>query len=105
MVFFSMTGLLLHVALFPSGTTHDCAIGQAGPSIWSRLRAPVLHRGGQAPDRARSSSGEQGDVPLRIDAGRAARNPIPVRREASPGCRRRTSLMDGLDDAQIDAQV
>src|SRR5262249_16684773 len=37
MVFFSTTGLLLHVALFPPGTTHDCAIGQAGPSIWSRL--------------------------------------------------------------------
>jgi hypothetical protein len=32
-----MTGLLLHVALFPPGTTHDCAIGQAGPSILSRL--------------------------------------------------------------------
>src|SRR2546425_13236128 len=30
-----MTGLLLHVALFPPGTTHDCAIGQAGPSILS----------------------------------------------------------------------
>ena len=30
-----MTGLLLHVALFPLGTTHDCAIGQAGPSILS----------------------------------------------------------------------
>src|SRR5215831_3751630 len=37
MVSFSTTGLLLHVALFPPGTTHDCAIGQAGPSIWSRL--------------------------------------------------------------------
>ena len=37
MVFFSTTGLLLHVALFRLGTTHDCAIGQAGPSIWSRL--------------------------------------------------------------------
>ena len=31
-----MTGLLLHVALFPLGTTHDCAIGQAGPSILSK---------------------------------------------------------------------
>src|SRR5262245_19701940 len=39
MVLFSTTGLLLHVALFRLGTTHDCAIGQAGPSIWSRLRA------------------------------------------------------------------
>src|SRR5215831_11128132 len=37
MVFFSTTGLLLHVALFRLGTTHDCAISQAGPSIWSRL--------------------------------------------------------------------
>src|SRR4029434_10245614 len=44
MVSFSMTGLLLHVALFPSGTTHDCAIGQAGPSIWSRLPPAILHR-------------------------------------------------------------
>jgi len=32
----STTGLLLHVALFLPGTTHDCAIGQAGPSILSR---------------------------------------------------------------------
>jgi hypothetical protein len=40
MVFFSTTGLLLHVALFRLGTTHDCAIGQAGPSIWSRLPPP-----------------------------------------------------------------
>src|SRR5262245_31302324 len=39
MVLFSTTGLLLHVALFRLGTTHDCAIGQAGPSIWSRLPA------------------------------------------------------------------
>jgi hypothetical protein len=31
-----MTGLLLQVALFPLGTTDDCAIGQAGPSILSR---------------------------------------------------------------------
>src|SRR5215471_6446997 len=37
MVLFSTTGLLLYVALFRLGTTHDCAIGQAGPSIWSRL--------------------------------------------------------------------
>src|SRR5215471_1806040 len=43
MVSFSTTGLLLHVALFPPGTTHDCAIGQAGPSIWSRLPPAVLH--------------------------------------------------------------
>src|SRR5262249_5416569 len=42
MVFFSTTGLLLHVALFPPGTTHDCAIGQAGPSIWSRLPPTIL---------------------------------------------------------------
>src|SRR2546425_4526951 len=35
-----MTGLLLHVALFPPGTTHDCAIGQAGPSILSSLSRP-----------------------------------------------------------------
>jgi putative tryptophan/tyrosine transport system substrate-binding protein len=33
----------LPVALFPPGTTHDCAIGQAGPSIWSRLPASHLH--------------------------------------------------------------
>src|SRR5262245_6179884 len=33
-----MTGLLLHVALFPLGTTHDSAIGQAGPSILSNTR-------------------------------------------------------------------
>src|SRR5262249_60569107 len=44
MVFFSTTGLLLHVALFPPGTTHDCAIGQAGPSIWSRLPPPSKPR-------------------------------------------------------------
>src|SRR5215510_11102937 len=43
MVSFSTTGLLLHVALFPPGTTHDCAIGQAGPSIWSRLPPAILH--------------------------------------------------------------
>src|SRR4030095_12166604 len=41
MVFFSTTGLLLHVALFRLGTTHDCAIGQAGPSIWSSM--PAMH--------------------------------------------------------------
>src|SRR5262249_42141611 len=45
MVFFSTTGLLLHVALFRLGTTHDCAIGQAGPSIWSRL-PPIIHTEG-----------------------------------------------------------
>src|SRR5262249_60921785 len=39
MVSFSTTGLLLHVALFRLGITHDCAIGEAGPSIWSRLPA------------------------------------------------------------------
>ena len=44
MVFFSTTGLLLHVALFRLGTTRDCAKGQAGPSIWSRLPPAVLHR-------------------------------------------------------------
>src|SRR5215831_2278646 len=43
MVSFSTTGLLLHVALFPPGTTYDCAIGQAGPSIWSRLPPAILH--------------------------------------------------------------
>jgi hypothetical protein len=32
---FSMTGLLSPVALFLSGTTHDYAIRQAGPSILS----------------------------------------------------------------------
>src|SRR5437899_2256705 len=32
---FSMTGLLLPVALFRLGTIHDHAIGQAGPSILS----------------------------------------------------------------------
>src|SRR5437867_3549372 len=37
-----MTGLLLHVALFPLGTTHDCAIGQAGPS---RLTNVLEHSG------------------------------------------------------------
>ena len=37
-----MTGLLLHVALFPPGTTHDSAIGQAGPSILSRLPPAIL---------------------------------------------------------------
>jgi hypothetical protein len=42
MVFFSTTGLLLPVALFRLGTTHDCAIGQAGPSIWSRLPPAIL---------------------------------------------------------------
>src|SRR5215471_12596909 len=42
MVSFSTTGLLLHVALFRLGTTHDCAIGQAGPSIWSRLPPALL---------------------------------------------------------------
>src|SRR5262249_58965363 len=64
MVSFSTTGLLLHVALFRLGTTHDCAIGQAGPSIWSRL-PPVfpievslgltiarLHAEGQQPAKA-----------------------------------------------------
>src|SRR2546429_721426 len=35
---------LLHVALFLPGTTHDCAIGQAGPSILSRqTRIPRGH--------------------------------------------------------------
>src|SRR5262252_3552113 len=56
MVSFSTTGLLLHVALFRLGTTHDCAIGQAGPSIWSRLPPAVLHRGVYAADRARGRS-------------------------------------------------
>src|SRR4030095_14933363 len=59
MVSFSMTGLLLHVALFPSGTTHDCAIGQAGPSIWSRLPASHPYRGAHATDRVRGSSRSQ----------------------------------------------
>src|SRR5262249_5696457 len=45
MVLFSTTGLLLHVALFRLGTTHDCAIGQAGPSIWSRLPPAIPSRG------------------------------------------------------------
>jgi hypothetical protein len=31
-----MTGLLSPVALFHLGTIHVYAIGQAGPSIWSR---------------------------------------------------------------------
>src|SRR3989442_13543562 len=44
-----MTGLLLHVALFPPGTTHDCAIGQAGPSI---LASPVITNGRKSADRA-----------------------------------------------------
>src|SRR5215470_16290628 len=39
MVSFFTTGFLLHVALFRLGITHDCAIGEAGPSIWSRLPA------------------------------------------------------------------
>src|SRR3989442_170958 len=34
---FSMTGLLSPVALFRAGTIHDHAIGQAGPSILSRV--------------------------------------------------------------------
>jgi hypothetical protein len=34
----------LHVALFPPGTTHDSAIGQAGPSILSRLPPAILHQ-------------------------------------------------------------
>src|SRR5262249_4078860 len=45
MVSFSTTGLLLHVALFRLGTTHDCAIGQPGPSILSSLPAAVANRG------------------------------------------------------------
>src|SRR5215467_11331252 len=49
MVSFSTTGLLLHVALFRLGTTHDCAIGQAGPSIWSRL--PASHSQSGCPVR------------------------------------------------------
>src|SRR5215472_10172861 len=53
MVSFSTTGLLLPVALFPLGTTHDCAIGQAGPSIWSRLPPAIPTRGAHAADRAR----------------------------------------------------
>src|SRR5215510_16469854 len=56
MVSFSTTGLLLPVALFPPGTTHDCAIGQAGPSIWSRLPPAILHGGPHAADRARGRS-------------------------------------------------
>ena len=54
MVSFSTTGLLLHVALFRLGTTHDCAIGQAGPSIWSRLPAshPVEMRSGGSVTKA-----------------------------------------------------
>src|SRR4030095_12059413 len=43
MLFAATTGLLLHVALFRLGTTHDCAIGQAGPSIWSRLPPAILN--------------------------------------------------------------
>src|SRR5262245_1103972 len=58
MVSFSTTGLLLPVALFPPGTTHDCAIGQAGPSIWSRL-PPAFYRGAHAADRARGRSRSQ----------------------------------------------
>src|SRR5215831_17581160 len=67
MVSFSTTGLLLHVALFPPGTTHDCAIGQAGPSIWSRLppaiptRVPMQRIGIGRPARVglTKSSGER----------------------------------------------
>src|SRR5437899_4978841 len=39
---FSMTGLLSPVALFRAGTIHDHAIGQAGPSILSRVSRVVL---------------------------------------------------------------
>src|SRR5262249_34771309 len=59
MVSFSTTGLLLHVALFPPGTTHDCAIGQAGPSIWSRLPPAIPQRGPDAADRARGRACSQ----------------------------------------------
>src|SRR3989442_10179820 len=47
---FSMTGFLSPVALFRAGTIHDHAIGQAGPSILSRLecarplRSPLSNR-------------------------------------------------------------
>src|SRR5215472_14947112 len=56
MVSFSTTGLLLPVALFPLGTTHDCAIGQAGPSIWSRLAPATLPRCSCAGSGSRSFS-------------------------------------------------
>src|SRR5215831_13348037 len=56
MVSFSTTGLLLHVALFRLGTTHDCAIGQAGPSILSRLPPAILTEVLHAADRARGHS-------------------------------------------------
>src|SRR5438034_822031 len=36
----TMTGLLSPVALFHPGTIHVYAIGQAGPSIWSRIWRP-----------------------------------------------------------------
>src|SRR5215467_932673 len=51
MVLFSTTGLLLHVALFRLGTTHDCAIGQAGPSIWSRPPTGLLDSPPAVPPR------------------------------------------------------
>src|SRR5437660_9427286 len=46
---YSTTGLLLHVALFPPGTTHDCAIGQAGPSILSREEGHCLEKKAEVP--------------------------------------------------------
>src|SRR5215471_16005749 len=66
MVSFSTTGLLLPVALFPLGTTHDCAIGQAGPSIWSRLPPAIPTEVLHAADRTRGRS----DVQPSFAAGR-----------------------------------
>src|SRR5215831_12030333 len=77
MVFFSTTGLLLHVALFPPGTTHDCAIGQAGPSIWSRLPATILRRGADAPGRARRRSPHESHSCAALRRG--ARKGVPHR--------------------------
>src|SRR5262247_4197441 len=59
MVFFSTTGLLLHVALFRLGTTHDCAISQAGPSIWSRLPPAIPTEVFHGADRARGRARPQ----------------------------------------------
>src|SRR5215471_238662 len=56
MVSFSTTGLLLHVALFRLGITHDCAIGEAGPSIWSSVVAdwPPARRPDGTPPASRA---------------------------------------------------
>src|SRR5262245_30477218 len=81
MVFFSTTGLLLHVALFRLGTTHDCAIGQAGPSIWSRL-PPAFPRGAHAADRVRSRARDE-PAHVRVWAGRDADRTARCRGTAS----------------------